>query len=82
MGVPCPRCSGLVTNDELGIDLDGQVIYADLLRCINCGERFDPVIDRNRLSPGVPSRPTERLRRKPRTPIFKEPIEDIKGGAA
>lgn len=82
MGVPCPRCSGLVTNDELGIDLHGQVIYADLLRCINCGARFDPVIDRNRLAPRAPSRPPDRLKRKPRTPVFKETFDDRKEEAS
>lgn len=71
MGHACPRCRGLVTNDELGIDLNGQTLYAELLRCINCGERFDPVMERNRLVPPLPDKEPDRIRRKPRQPVLR-----------
>ena len=45
----CSRCAGLLVN-EWTYDLNnGSEISADVLRCIQCGQRVDPVILRNRL---------------------------------
>jgi hypothetical protein len=44
----CPRCSGLLVN-EWSYDLcNGGEYKANLLRCVQCGYRIDPVILLNR----------------------------------
>ena len=49
----CSRCAGLLVN-EWTYDLDnGSEISAEVLRCLQCGQRVDPVILRNQIRPLV-----------------------------
>jgi hypothetical protein len=44
----CPRCTGLLVN-ECSYDLSSEGDHkANLLRCVQCGYRIDPVILQNR----------------------------------
>lgn len=46
----CPRCQGLLISDYLySKDEALSVLY--IWRCLNCGETFDSLIIRNRITP-------------------------------
>ena len=59
----CSRCDGLLVNEwchDLLDDTGGLSI--EVLRCVQCGHRVDPVILRNRISPPVLEHPSRRPR--------------------
>ncbi len=43
----CPRCEGLMVNDQLYNPAEAQYVIA-IWRCLNCGETIDPISIRNR----------------------------------
>lgn len=46
----CPRCKGLMVIDAyLNLEGDGNRVWIEAWRCINCGEVFDAHLLRNRL---------------------------------
>ena len=50
----CIRCRGLLVSDWF-YDLKNPVEYhVKVLRCVQCGDRVDPTIVRNRIHPPVP----------------------------
>ena len=56
----CSRCAGLLVN-EWTYDLNNDSeISAEVLRCLQCGQRVDPVILRNRV---LSHNASERIRR-------------------
>lgn len=60
----CTRCAGLLVNDWC-YDLDNTGAYkAEVLRCVQCGYRIDPVILRNQIRPRGESQGVRRVRHK------------------
>ena len=46
----CPRCDGLLVREDSHLAYEGRTEKPiPLLRCINCGNRLDPVISFHRL---------------------------------
>ena len=57
----CARCAGLLVN-EWCYDLDNTGGYTvEVLRCVQCGHRVDPVILRNRIRLAVANKPVRRM---------------------
>lgn len=49
----CTRCQGCMAKDLfMDIRESGGEMWAASWRCINCGNVFDPVVERNRLLHG------------------------------
>jgi hypothetical protein len=45
----CPRCAGLLVSDWF-YDFENPAEYhAEVLRCVQCGNRVDPTIAQNRI---------------------------------
>jgi hypothetical protein len=60
----CARCAGLLVNDWC-YDLDSTGEYTvEVLRCVQCGHRIDPVILRNQMRPRGESQRVRRVRHK------------------
>jgi len=60
----CSRCAGLLVN-EWTYDLNNSnEISAEVLRCLQCGHRVDPVILRNRVRSQHTSQSISRARLK------------------
>ena len=58
----CARCAGLLVN-EWCYDLPNTGDYnANVLRCVQCGHRIDPVILGNQIQPRGESQRVRRLR--------------------
>ena len=57
----CVRCGGLLVSDWF-YDLKNPVEYhVKVLRCVQCGDRVDPTIARNRIHPPGPDNLEEGL---------------------
>lgn len=63
--VRCPRCTGLVVG-EWTFDMEEHGAAIELLRCVNCGWRDDPVITRHAEYLHRPAETATKIRRKPR----------------
>jgi hypothetical protein len=46
----CPRCQGMLVREDVHPAYDGRTEEPlILIRCVNCGNRFDPMISFHRL---------------------------------
>lgn len=72
----CPRCQGFVVNDALGVDRETWDLNVDMIRCVNCGWHWCPMMEehRNMQPPFWPVTKSGR-RRAPRT-TTRRPDED------
>jgi hypothetical protein len=58
----CARCAGLLVT-EWSYDLDNTgAHHLEILRCVQCGYRVDPVILQNQIRPPVESRQSRQVR--------------------
>ena len=58
----CARCAGLLVT-EWSYDLDNTgADHLEILRCVQCGYRVDPVILQNQIRPPVESRQIRQVR--------------------
>jgi hypothetical protein len=60
----CARCAGLLVNDWCYDLANTGEHNAEVLRCVQCGNRVDPVIVQNQYRPPVANSPVRRMHPK------------------
>lgn len=71
MSIACHRCNGMLVKDQLGVEPNTFSLNCELIRCLNCGMQWDPVMAKNAAQgDGAATTPSGR-RRAPRTMVWK-----------